>query len=77
MATTQHTSTDLQDLATKPEVLVHTGAGNGIRFIVFDLKTHATIGTVACAPQVTRLEPSDGSRPMPLANRPSSNVPSA
>ncbi|MEV8517721.1 ABC transporter substrate-binding protein [Dactylosporangium sp. NPDC051484] len=30
---------DLQDLGTKPEVVVHTGAGNGIRFIVFDLKT--------------------------------------
>ncbi|WP_432994388.1 ABC transporter substrate-binding protein [Dactylosporangium sp. CA-233914] len=30
---------DLQDLGTRPEVVVHTGSGNGIRFIVFNLKT--------------------------------------
>ncbi|WP_406208332.1 ABC transporter substrate-binding protein [Kitasatospora sp. NBC_01560] len=32
-------TTDLQDLSTKPGVVVHTGSGNGIRFIVFNLKT--------------------------------------
>ncbi|GAA2580285.1 ABC transporter substrate-binding protein [Dactylosporangium fulvum] len=30
---------DLQDLGNRPDVVVHTGSGNGIRFIVFDLKT--------------------------------------
>ena len=30
---------DLEDLATKKGIQVHTGSGNGIRFIVFDLKT--------------------------------------
>ncbi|WP_432841907.1 ABC transporter substrate-binding protein [Dactylosporangium sp. CA-092794] len=30
---------DLQDLGTKPEIVLHTGSGNGIRFIVFNLKT--------------------------------------
>lgn len=33
------TVTDLQDLATKKGLTVHTGSGNGIRFIVFDFKT--------------------------------------
>ncbi|MFJ9949635.1 ABC transporter substrate-binding protein [Kitasatospora sp. NPDC091207] len=31
--------TDLQDLAGKQGIAVHTGSGNGIRFIVFNLKT--------------------------------------
>lgn len=31
--------TDLQDLSTKQGIEVHTGSGNGIRFIVFNLKT--------------------------------------
>lgn len=30
---------DLEDLATKKGITVHTGSGNGIRFIVFDYKT--------------------------------------
>lgn len=33
------TVTDLQDLSTKKGLTVHTGSGNGIRFIVFNLKT--------------------------------------
>lgn len=33
------TVTDLQDLATKKDLTVHTGSGNGIRFIVFNFKT--------------------------------------
>ncbi|MFC9330384.1 ABC transporter substrate-binding protein [Kitasatospora sp. NPDC057015] len=32
-------TTDLQDLSTKQGIVVHTGSGNGIRFIVFNLKT--------------------------------------
>ncbi|GJF33370.1 peptide ABC transporter substrate-binding protein [Kitasatospora sp. NE20-6] len=30
---------DLEDLATRKGITVHTGSGNGIRYIVFDLKT--------------------------------------
>ncbi|MFI5843028.1 ABC transporter substrate-binding protein [Catenuloplanes sp. NPDC051500] len=30
---------DLQDLGTKSDVKVHTGSGNGIRYIVFNLRT--------------------------------------
>ncbi|MFC4030929.1 ABC transporter substrate-binding protein [Streptomyces polygonati] len=33
------TVTDLQDLSTKSGIVVHTGSGNGIRFIVFNFKT--------------------------------------
>jgi peptide/nickel transport system substrate-binding protein len=33
------TVTDLQDLSTKQGITVHTGSGNGIRFIVFNFKT--------------------------------------
>lgn len=33
------TVSDLEDLGTKKGVVVHTGSGNGIRYIVFDLKT--------------------------------------
>ncbi|MHA6764906.1 ABC transporter substrate-binding protein [Streptacidiphilus sp. PAMC 29251] len=30
---------DLQDLSTKKDITVHTGSGNGIRYIVFNFKT--------------------------------------
>ncbi|MGC4985153.1 ABC transporter substrate-binding protein [Streptomyces sp. DT193] len=33
------TTADLDDLATKKDVKVHTGSGNGIRYIVFDFAT--------------------------------------
>lgn len=33
------TIADLQDLSTKKGITVHTGSGNGIRYIVFNLKT--------------------------------------
>ncbi|MFE4819472.1 ABC transporter substrate-binding protein [Streptomyces sp. NPDC056704] len=33
------TTTDLDDLAKKKDIEVHTGSGNGIRYIVFDLQT--------------------------------------
>ncbi|MEY9855971.1 peptide/nickel transport system substrate-binding protein [Catenulispora sp. GAS73] len=33
------TVADLEDLGTKKGVVVHTGSGNGIRYLVFDLKT--------------------------------------
>nr|BFE59766.1 ABC transporter substrate-binding protein [Dactylosporangium thailandense] len=46
---------DLQDLATKPEVAVHTGAGNGIRFIVFNLKTQPFGSATAQADPVKAL----------------------
>ncbi|MFI0967921.1 ABC transporter substrate-binding protein [Streptomyces sp. NPDC021080] len=33
------TTADLDDLSTKKDVKVHTGSGNGIRYIVFDFRT--------------------------------------
>jgi len=33
------TVTDLQDLAGKPGITVHTGSGNGIRYVVFNFRT--------------------------------------